>query len=314
MNDTEPAAPDSTAVRVALWRALHVEVDPPPHVFEDEVGLKLASPDERLAKPPRHGPAIHETLPRIHRGTRPLRRRPCGGTGRQRREPVCPARSWTRHVCPAEAGCRIADEDIRGRPARYSGMEASATYRARLSESRNGSSFVPVDFEAGADHGGRSYAAAGFDAGQRAVVASLRRQHVPHEDAITEHTAPCGVARARIHVRHDIHTPYRVRGPRSASRFADGGEGRAGKRDAFRQLLHSRGDACTRTRSRLQRGPARVGGRPCTALLLRKNRRPSPSKQFGGDAGSEHVEPEVHNNAEVSMPPALKPLRGSRIQ
>src|SRR5215813_9043405 len=38
--------PDSTAVRVALWRALHTEVDAPPHVFEDEVGLKLAAPDE----------------------------------------------------------------------------------------------------------------------------------------------------------------------------------------------------------------------------------------------------------------------------
>src|SRR2546425_3620155 len=40
------AAPDSTAVRVALWRALHVEVDSPPHVLEDEVGLKLAAPDD----------------------------------------------------------------------------------------------------------------------------------------------------------------------------------------------------------------------------------------------------------------------------
>jgi methyltransferase (TIGR00027 family) len=39
-------APDSTAVRVALWRALHVEIDPPPHVFEDEVGLQLAAPAE----------------------------------------------------------------------------------------------------------------------------------------------------------------------------------------------------------------------------------------------------------------------------
>jgi len=39
-------APDSTAVRVALWRALHVEVDPPPHVLEDELGLKLAAPEE----------------------------------------------------------------------------------------------------------------------------------------------------------------------------------------------------------------------------------------------------------------------------
>jgi len=40
------AAPENTAVRVALWRALHVQVDPPPHVVEDEVGLKLVAPDE----------------------------------------------------------------------------------------------------------------------------------------------------------------------------------------------------------------------------------------------------------------------------
>jgi methyltransferase (TIGR00027 family) len=39
-------APDSTAVRVALWRALHVELDPPPHVFEDLIGLRLAAPDD----------------------------------------------------------------------------------------------------------------------------------------------------------------------------------------------------------------------------------------------------------------------------
>jgi len=45
MDDKQVAAPDDTAVRVALWRALHVEVDPPPHVLEDEVGLKLAAPD-----------------------------------------------------------------------------------------------------------------------------------------------------------------------------------------------------------------------------------------------------------------------------
>jgi methyltransferase (TIGR00027 family) len=37
--------PDSTAVRVALWRAMHVQVDPPPHVITDEVGLQLADPD-----------------------------------------------------------------------------------------------------------------------------------------------------------------------------------------------------------------------------------------------------------------------------
>lgn len=39
------AAPDHTAVRVALWRALHAELDPPPHVLVDEVGLQIAGPD-----------------------------------------------------------------------------------------------------------------------------------------------------------------------------------------------------------------------------------------------------------------------------
>lgn len=38
--------PDNTAIRVALWRALHVQFDPPPHVLEDEIGLQLAAPEE----------------------------------------------------------------------------------------------------------------------------------------------------------------------------------------------------------------------------------------------------------------------------
>src|SRR5215471_10050875 len=46
MHDKQVAAPDNTAVRVALWRALHVRVDSPPHVFVDEVGLKLVAPDD----------------------------------------------------------------------------------------------------------------------------------------------------------------------------------------------------------------------------------------------------------------------------
>ena len=39
------SAPDSTAVRTALWRALHVEVDAPPHVLDDTIGLQLADSD-----------------------------------------------------------------------------------------------------------------------------------------------------------------------------------------------------------------------------------------------------------------------------
>ena len=38
-------APDSSAVRTALWRALHVEVDAPPHLIEDTIGLALAEPN-----------------------------------------------------------------------------------------------------------------------------------------------------------------------------------------------------------------------------------------------------------------------------
>jgi len=45
MPDKKSVAPDSTAVRVALWRALHVEVDAPPHVLKDDIGLKLVAPD-----------------------------------------------------------------------------------------------------------------------------------------------------------------------------------------------------------------------------------------------------------------------------
>ncbi|KVL52438.1 class I SAM-dependent methyltransferase [Burkholderia territorii] len=44
MTDLHQDAPDSTAARVALWRALHVELDAPPHVLADEVGLRLLAP------------------------------------------------------------------------------------------------------------------------------------------------------------------------------------------------------------------------------------------------------------------------------
>ncbi len=37
--------PDHTAVRVALWRAMHVQVDAAPHVLVDDIGLKLVAPE-----------------------------------------------------------------------------------------------------------------------------------------------------------------------------------------------------------------------------------------------------------------------------
>ncbi|MFT3966998.1 MAG: class I SAM-dependent methyltransferase [Sphingobium sp.] len=43
---SDGGGPDSTAARVALWRALHVEQDAPPHVIEDAIGLELLEPEE----------------------------------------------------------------------------------------------------------------------------------------------------------------------------------------------------------------------------------------------------------------------------
>lgn len=38
--------PDNTAVRTALWRALHLQEDAEPFIIKDDIGLKLVAPDE----------------------------------------------------------------------------------------------------------------------------------------------------------------------------------------------------------------------------------------------------------------------------
>ena len=38
--------PDNTAVRTALWRALHKQADTAPHILDDEIGLKLIAPPD----------------------------------------------------------------------------------------------------------------------------------------------------------------------------------------------------------------------------------------------------------------------------
>jgi methyltransferase (TIGR00027 family) len=43
---TTDLVPDSSAVRTALWRALHVQLDAPPHLLDDEIGLAIAAPDD----------------------------------------------------------------------------------------------------------------------------------------------------------------------------------------------------------------------------------------------------------------------------
>jgi methyltransferase (TIGR00027 family) len=45
MSGQSSTLPDTTALRVALWRAIHVQFDPPPHVLKDEIGLQLAAPE-----------------------------------------------------------------------------------------------------------------------------------------------------------------------------------------------------------------------------------------------------------------------------
>ncbi|MEU6996047.1 class I SAM-dependent methyltransferase [Streptomyces sp. NPDC046465] len=62
MVDEQMMMPDSTAVRTALWRAMHLQVDPPPHVFEDEIGLRLADPDDAWRERPDMDPRATSTF------------------------------------------------------------------------------------------------------------------------------------------------------------------------------------------------------------------------------------------------------------
>ncbi|QNK60990.1 class I SAM-dependent methyltransferase [Pedobacter sp. PAMC26386] len=54
--------PDNTAVRTALWRALHVQVDAKPHILEDEVGLKLIAPNSDWQQRPDMHPEFTKRL------------------------------------------------------------------------------------------------------------------------------------------------------------------------------------------------------------------------------------------------------------
>ena len=58
MADVRATEPDNTAVRVALWRAMHVQVDAAPHVLDDEIGLRLADPEPGWRERPDMDPAF----------------------------------------------------------------------------------------------------------------------------------------------------------------------------------------------------------------------------------------------------------------
>jgi methyltransferase (TIGR00027 family) len=169
MPDDTPV-PDSTAVRVALWRALHMQIDPAPHVFEDEWGLRLAGPEEgwqlrpdmqpELTKPFRasivaRARFVEDLLfERMRHGIRQYIILGAGlDTFAQRRPEV-------------ESRLQIFEID---RPAQQ------AWKRGRLAELGCGVPdwlrFVPVDFEA-EEGWWQQLHAAGFDARRPAVVAS----------------------------------------------------------------------------------------------------------------------------------------------
>jgi methyltransferase (TIGR00027 family) len=170
MPDQGMAEPDSTAERVALWRALHVQVDPPPHVLEDQIGLQLVAPDEGWRRRPDMDPQF---------------------TRRFRASIVARAR-FIEDLVVEQAGEGVGQYVILGagldtfaqrRPQIASRLHifevdqpgTQAWKRQRLIELGFGIPawlhLVPVDFEAGQSWQ-EQLAAAGFDAGRPAVVAA----------------------------------------------------------------------------------------------------------------------------------------------
>ena len=164
------AAPDNTAVRVALWRAMHVQVDPPPHVLDDEIGLKLAAPEEGWRRRPDMDPHFTSCF----------------------RASIVARARFIEDLVVERTGHGVGQYVILGagldtfaqrRPdiaSRLLVFEVDqpgpqAWKRQRLIELSFGIPewlrLVPVDFEAGSSWW-KQLAAAGFDAGQPAVVAS----------------------------------------------------------------------------------------------------------------------------------------------
>jgi len=182
MSDQRAAVPDSTAVRVALWRALHVQVDPPPHVLEDEIGLRLVAPDEGWRRRPDMDP--HAT--RLFRASIVARAR------------------FIEDLVVERAGRRVGQYVILGagldtfaqrRPEIASSLLVfevdrpgpQAWKRQRLIELGFGIPellrFVPLAFEAGGSWLER-LKSTGFDSSQPAVVASTGVSMYLTKDAI----------------------------------------------------------------------------------------------------------------------------------
>jgi methyltransferase (TIGR00027 family) len=181
-DDGQAPVADGTAVRVALWRAMHAQVDPPPQVLSDEIGLRLAAPDDGW----RRRPDMDEHA-----------------TSRARATIVARAR-FIEDLVVERAGHGVGQFVILGagldtfaqrRPEIAAGLRVfevdqpgpQAWKRQRLIELGFGIPpwlrLVPVDFEAGWSWWER-LATAGFDASRPAVVASTGVSMYLTRDAI----------------------------------------------------------------------------------------------------------------------------------
>ncbi|QEE26928.1 class I SAM-dependent methyltransferase [Terriglobus albidus] len=162
--------PDSTAVRVALWRALHVQVDAPPHVIEDEIGLQLTAPADGWQQRPDMDPQAT----RLFRASIVARARFIEDlveeqAGRGIRQYVLLGAgldSFAQRRPEIASRLRVFEVDQPG---------SQAWKQQRLIELGYGNPewlrFVPVDFEAG-DTWWQRLDASGFDPREPAVVAS----------------------------------------------------------------------------------------------------------------------------------------------
>jgi methyltransferase (TIGR00027 family) len=163
-------APESTAARVALWRALHARIDAPPPVLDDQVGLRLLAPPEDWVRRPDMDPGF----------TRPFRASIVARARFIEDMVLDQAQEGVQQYVILGAGL---DTFAQRRPEVGAGLKVfeidqpgpQAWKRQRLVELGMGVPdwlrFVPVDFEAG-DAWCERLVASGFDVRRRAVVAS----------------------------------------------------------------------------------------------------------------------------------------------